>query len=295
MYRGKMNGRNSHQFFRPETNVRAAGRRALQANLRRAMERHQLVLHYQPKIDVETGAIAGAEALVRWAHPERGLLAPEQFLPIAEDCDLIVPIGQWVVREACRQNGAWQKAGLPKVTVSVNVSRSEFRHRDFVRGVRAVLARVRVEPHDLEFEIAESVLMQDVEFSAVVLQGLESLGIGVAIDHFGTGYSNLKQLRRFPINALKIDRSFIHNSTHNPDDAAVVSAAIGLGRSLGRRVVAEGVETREELALLRTRFCDWGQGYYFSPPVLPDEFADLIGATARPPFASTQITTFSAR
>jgi diguanylate cyclase (GGDEF)-like protein/PAS domain S-box-containing protein len=295
MYRGKMNGRNSHQFFRPETNVRAAGRHALQADLRRAMERHQLVLHYQPKMDVETGAITGAEALVRWAHPEHGLLAPEQFLPIAEDCDLIVPIGQWVVREACRQNGVWQKARLPKVTVSVNVSRSEFRHQGFVHGVRAVLARARVEPRYLELEIPESVLMQDGEFSAVVLQGLESLGIGVTIDEFGTGYSNLKELRRFPVNALKVDQSFVRNSTHNRDDAAVVSAAISLGRSLGRRVIAGGVETREQLAFLRTRFCDEGQGYYFSPPVFPDEFADLIGATARPPFASTQITTFSAR
>lgn len=295
MYHAKVDGRNTHRFFTPEMNVRAAGRHALERDLRRAMERQQFALHYQPKTNLETGTITGAEALIRWAHPGRGLLAPEQFLPIAKDCGLIVPIGQWVIREACRQSRAWQKAGLPPLPVSVNISDSQFRHKDFVSGVRAVLAATRLEPRYLELEIAESVLMQDAEFAAVVLQGLESLGVGVAIDDFGTGHSNLKQLRRLPINALKIDQKFVHNSTLHPDGAAILSAAISLGRSLGRRVIAKGVESREQLAFLRARFCDEGQGYYFGRPVVPDEVADLIGAVPRPLFASAQITTLSAR
>jgi EAL domain-containing protein (putative c-di-GMP-specific phosphodiesterase class I) len=189
----------------------------------------------------------------------------------------------------------WQEAGLPQVPVSVNISGSEFRYKDFVSGLRAVLVGARLEPRYLELEITESVLMQDVEFTAVVLQGLKSLGVGVVIDDFGTGYSNMKQLRQLPIIALKIDQTFVHNSSLHSDDAAIVSAAISLGRSLGQRVIAGGVETREQLAFLKTRFCDEGQGYYFSPPVFADEFADLIGATPRPPFASRQITTLSAR
>jgi EAL domain-containing protein (putative c-di-GMP-specific phosphodiesterase class I) len=214
-------------------------------------------------------------------------------VPIAEDCGLIVPIGQWVLREACRQARAWQTAGLPPVPVAVNISALEFRHKDFLAGVQGILAETGLEPRYLELEVTESVLMQDVESTAAVLQALKSMGVLLAVDDFGTGYSSLNYLRQFPIDSLKIDQSFVHDSTTDSDDAAIVSAVIGLGRSLRQRVVAEGIETREQLAFLKARFCDEGQGYYFGRPVVPEEFAALL--VAQLPLASTQGSVVSAR
>jgi len=215
-------------------------------------------------------------------------------VPIAEDCGLIVPIGQWVLREACRQAQAWQTAGLPPVPVAVNISSLEFRHKDFLASVRAILAETRLQPRYLELEVTESILMQDVESTVAVLQVLRSMGVRVAVDDFGTGYSGLNYLREFPIDALKIDQKFVHKSTVNPNDAAIVSAAISLGRSLRQRVVAEGVETREQLAFLKTRFCDEGQGYYFGRPVVAEEFAELLGAPPSLPLASRPVSALGA-
>jgi diguanylate cyclase (GGDEF)-like protein/PAS domain S-box-containing protein len=295
MYHAKECGRNTYQFFKPEMNVRAVERQSLEAHLRRALERREFVLHYQSKTDLETGAISGAEALIRWSHPERGLLRPSQFVPIAEDCGLIVPIGRWVLREACRQARAWQAAGLPPVPVAVNISASEFRHKDFLAGVRAILAETKLEPRYLELELTESVLMQDVESTAAVLKALKSMGVLLAIDDFGTGYSSLNYLRQFPIDALKIDQTFVRDGTTDTGDAAIVTAVIALGRSLRKRVIAEGVETREQLAFLKSHFCDEGQGYHFSRPVIAAEFALSLEGLLAPPFVSTQVTALSGR
>jgi EAL domain-containing protein (putative c-di-GMP-specific phosphodiesterase class I) len=277
MHHAKENGRNTYRFFKADMNVRAVERQSLEAHLRRALERREFVLHYQSKMNLETGAVTGAEALIRWLHPVRGLLLPAQFVPIAEDCGLIVPIGQWVLREACRQARAWQTAGLPSVPVAVNISAVEFRHKDFLAGVRDILTETGLEPRYLELEVTESVLMQDVESTAAVLQALKSMGVLLAVDDFGTGYSSLSYLRQFPIDSLKIDQSFVHDSTNDPDDAAIVSALINLGSSLRQRVIAEGVETQEQVAFLKTRFCHEGQGYYFGRPVVAEEFAELLG------------------
>jgi len=295
MYHAKENGRNNYQFFKPDMNVRAVERQSLEAHLRRALERREFVLHYQSKTNLETGAISGAEALIRWLHPERGLLPPAQFVPIAEDCGIIVPIGRWVLREACRQARGWQAAGLPPVPVAVNISALEFRHKDFLAGVRAILAETELEPCYLELEVTESVLMQDVESTGVVLKALKSMGVLLAIDDFGTGYSSLNYLRQFPIDALKIDQSFVRDSTTDTDDAAIVTAVIGLGRSLRQRVIAEGVETREQLAFLKSQSCDEGQGYHFGRPVTGAEFALSLGSLLLPPFMSTQLTALSGR
>jgi diguanylate cyclase (GGDEF)-like protein/PAS domain S-box-containing protein len=295
MYDAKENARKTYQFFKPDMNVRAVERESLEAHLRRALERHEFVLHYQSKIDLDTGAISGAEALIRWLHPKRGLLRPAQFVPIAEDCGLIVPIGRWVLHEACRQARAWQAAGLPPVPVAVNISALEFRNRDFLVGVRAILMETGLEPHYLELELTESVLMQNVEFTAATLKVLKSMGVLLAIDDFGTGYSSLNYLRQFPIDTLKIDQTFVRYSTTDAAAAAIVTAASGLGRSLRQRVIAEGVETREQLAFLKSQFCDEGQGYHFGRPVIATEFALSLGSLLLPPFMSTQLTALSGR
>ena len=277
MYYAKENGRNNYQFFTQDMNVRAVERQSIEAGLRRAVGRQEFVLHYQPKVNLETGAITGVEALIRWLHPVRGLILPEQFVPIAEDCGLIVPIGRWVLREACRQIRAWLDAGLQPMCVAVNISATEFRAKDFLESVRAILEDTQVEPRYLELELTESVLMQDAEPTNFVLQALRAMGVQLAVDDFGTGYSSLSYLRQFPIDALKVDQSFVHDITSDPEDATIVSAVIGMGKSLRQRVIAEGVETREQLAFLQAQGCDEGQGYYFSRPLVAGEFARLLG------------------
>jgi diguanylate cyclase (GGDEF)-like protein/PAS domain S-box-containing protein len=276
MYHAKENGRNTYWFFKPDMNVRAVDRQSTEARLRRALERQEFALHYQSKTNLETGEVTGVEALIRWLHPERGLLLPAQFVPIAEDSGLIVPIGRWVLREACRQARAWQQAGLLPLPMSVNISALEFRHKEFLTGVRAVLAETGLQPHHLELELTESVLMQDVKSTAPVLQALKSMGVLLAIDDFGTGYSSLNYLRQFPIDTLKIDRTFVHDSTTDADGAAIVTAVINLGRSLRQRVIAEGVETYEQFAFLKLNLCEEGQGYYFGHPLVGEEFAESV-------------------
>jgi diguanylate cyclase (GGDEF)-like protein/PAS domain S-box-containing protein len=276
MYQAKENGRHSYQFFKPAMNTRAVERHAIEENLRRALERQEFILHYQPKVDLRTLQITGAEALIRWMHPTRGSISPAQFIPVAEDCGLIVPIGSWALGEACKQTRLWADAGLPVVTMAVNVSAMEFRQETFLEGVFAILEDTGLDPESLELEITESILMKHVESAASVLQELRTRGVRVAVDDFGTGYSSLSYLKKFPIDALKIDQSFVRQLRTNPNDMTIVSAIISIGRSMKLRVIAEGVETREELEFLQAHQCDEGQGYYFSKPVLPEAFAKLL-------------------
>ena len=276
MYQAKENGRQSYQFFKPAMNVRAVERQSIEESLRRALERQEFALHYQPKINLKTGEITGAEALIRWTHPTRGPVPPAQFIPVAEDCGLILPIGNWVLREACKQARAWVDAGLPLATMAVNISAMEFRDENFLEGVFAILEETGLDPRSLELELTESVLMKHAESAASILKTLRARGVQVAVDDFGTGYSSLSYLRKFPIDALKIDQSFVRQITTAPDETTIVTAVISMGRSLKLRVVAEGVETQEELAFLQAHQCDEAQGYYFSRPVPPQQFARLL-------------------
>ena len=276
MYQAKENGRQSYQFFKSPMNVRAVERQSIEENLRRALERQEFALHFQPKINLKTGKISGAEALIRWTHPVRGPVSPAQFIPVAEDCGLILPIGQWVLREACKQARAWVEAGLPLATMAVNISSMEFRDENFLQSVFTTLSETGLDPRSLELELTESVLMKRAESAASVLKTLRERGVQIAVDDFGTGYSSLSYLRKFPIDAPKIDQSFVRQITTTPDDTSIVTAVISMGRSLKLRVVAEGVETHEELVFLQARLCDEAQGYYFSRPVLPQQFAKLL-------------------
>ncbi|WP_258192487.1 bifunctional diguanylate cyclase/phosphodiesterase [Nitrosospira sp. Nsp2] len=276
MYHAKENGRDNYKIFEQEMSIRAVQRQSIEAGLRRALERQEFVLYYQPKINLGSNMIVGVEALIRWQHPEQGLMPPRQFLSIAEDCGLILPIGRWLLREACLQVRAWKQAGLPAVTVAVNTSALEFNAPDFLESTRATLEETCMEPQYLEFELTESVLMQDAEFTDSVLHALSDLGVTLAIDDFGTGYSSLSYLRQFPIDTLKIDQSFVNRITRSPDDATIISAVIGLGKSLKLRVIAEGVETPEQYAFLLAHNCDEGQGYYFGHPVGAESLATLL-------------------
>src|ERR1700685_1060985 len=276
MYQAKENGRQNYQFFKPAMNVRAVERQSIEESLRRALERQEFVVHYQPKINLKTGDIIGAEALLRWTHPIRGPVPPAQFIPVAEDCGLILPIGNWVLRQACQQAQAWVDAGLPLGTMAVNISAMQLRNESFLEGVFAILQDTRLDPRLLELELTESVLMKHAESTASILTALRDRGVQVAIDDFGTGYSSLSYLRNFPIDALKIDQSFVSQITTVPGEIIIVKAVIGLGRSLKLRVIAEGVETREQLAFLQAHQCNEAQGYYFSRPVLPEQFAKLL-------------------
>jgi EAL domain-containing protein (putative c-di-GMP-specific phosphodiesterase class I) len=278
MYHAKENGRNNFQFFTPEMNVKVVERQSLEASLRRALEREEFLLHYQPKVNLDTGEITGVEALVRWQHRDRGLVSPAQFVPIAEDSGLILPIGRWVLREACRQARAWQDAGLPAMSMAVNVSAAEFRQSEFVKSIRTVLNETGLDARYLELELTESVLMHDAKFTASVLQKLKEMGIHLAVDDFGTGYSSLSYLREFPIDILKIDRSFVNQITSNSGDSTIVNAIISMGKSLKHLVVAEGIETNEQRMYLQAYHCEEGQGYLFSRPLPAAQFAVLLQA-----------------
>jgi diguanylate cyclase (GGDEF)-like protein/PAS domain S-box-containing protein len=276
MYQAKENGRQSYRFFTAAMNIRAVERQSIEESLRRALERQEFSLHYQPKINMRSGAIVGAEALIRWTHPTRGAVPPLQFIPVAEDSGLILPIGDWVRRTACAQARSWLDAGLPLVTMAVNVSAVELWNEDFLQDLFAVIDETGLDPRLLELELTESVLMKRAESTASVLQTLRRRGVKIAIDDFGTGFSSLSYIRKFPISALKIDQSFVREITTSPDGATMVTAVISMAQSLNLRVVAEGVETREQLAFLQAHHCDEGQGYYFSRPVPPLEFAKLL-------------------
>jgi diguanylate cyclase (GGDEF)-like protein/PAS domain S-box-containing protein len=276
MYQAKANGRQSYQFFKPSMNVRAVERQSIEEGLRRALERQEFTVHYQPKVNLRTGQITGAEALLRWTNPLQGSVPPAQFIPVAEDCGLILPISEWVLREACQQARAWLVAGLPLGTMAVNISAMEFRNENFLEGVFGVLKDTDLDPRRLELELTESVLMKHPESTESILKTLRAKGVQVAIDDFGTGYSSLSYLRKFSIDALKIDQSFVRQITTAPDQTTLVAAIISMAKSLKLRVVAEGVETEPELNFLQVHECDEAQGYYFGRPVLPQGFARLL-------------------
>jgi diguanylate cyclase (GGDEF)-like protein/PAS domain S-box-containing protein len=276
MYEAKQHGRNTYRFFQLDMDARFAERTLLEADLRCALGRNEFLLHYQPKLNLQTGRITGMEALIRWIHPERGMVPPAQFVPIAEECGLMLSIGRWVLLEACKQSQAWSKSGRGGVSVAVNVSALEFGDKDFLSGVRAVLIATGVNPRNLELELTESVLMRDPEVAIGILAALKTMGVQLAIDDFGTGYSSFSYLRRFPVDALKLHQSFVHEITEDPRDATIVSAMIGIGNSLRQRVIAEGVETREQLNFLQSHQCGEGQGYYFSRPVVAEQAEKLL-------------------
>jgi diguanylate cyclase (GGDEF)-like protein len=278
MYHAKDVGRDNFQFFKADMNVRAVERQSIERGLRQAMELQQFALRYQPKMSLQTGEIVGVEALVRWQDPQHGLVLPGQFIPVAEESGLIVPIGRWVLREACRQARASEDAGLPPVCVAVNISAVELRVPDFVASVSAILQETGLRPEYLELELTETFLMQDEKSTATTLWALRDLGVRLALDDFGTGFSSLSYVKRFPISSLKIDQSFVRNvaSTNDTDDAGIVSAVISMGKSLHMKVVAEGVETEAQFEYLKQQGCPEGQGYFFSRPVVPNEIAQLL-------------------
>jgi diguanylate cyclase (GGDEF)-like protein len=276
MYHAKESGRGTFQFFTREMNVRLLRRRHMEGSIRQALVNGQFVLHYQPIINLGTSAIVGMEALVRWQHPSRGLLQPAEFIAVAEECGLILPIGRWVLGEACRQAQAWQDEGHRPRLMAVNVSASEFRSTGFLDHVSAVLRETGLDPKYLELEVTESGLMARAEATTEVLRALKGLGVRLAVDDFGTGYSSLSYLSRFPIDTLKIDRSFVQGMTMGGHDASIIHAIIGMGRSLKQCVVAEGIETEQQLRMLQGYDCGEGQGYYFSRPVAAPELAELL-------------------
>jgi diguanylate cyclase (GGDEF)-like protein/PAS domain S-box-containing protein len=276
MYHAKENGRDNFQFFKADMNLKAMERQSIENSLEIALEREEFLLHYQPKVNLRTGEITGVEALIRWQRPDRGLVPPSEFVPIAQDCGLIIPIGRWVLYEACRQAREWQDAGLPLKRISVNVSATEFRAKTFLAVLGSTLRETGFEAQYLDLELAESVLMQHAGATAFLLRDLKSLGVHLAVDDFGTGYSSLSYLRLFPIDVLKIDQSFVQQISEDPNDSAIVSAIIDMGKNLKRRVIAEGIETQAQLTFLRAHHCAEGQGYLLGRPLAAAQCAHLL-------------------
>jgi EAL domain-containing protein (putative c-di-GMP-specific phosphodiesterase class I) len=276
MYCAKQRGRNNIQCYASGMNSVTQDKVKLESDLHEALALRQFELYYQPKVDTATGAIHGAEALIRWRHPQRGLVAPGEFIPLAEACGLIDSIGEWVVREGCRQARAWQLEGLPHLRIAVNLSAFQFRHGNLLQVIREALQAADLERRLLEVEITESALMSDPEESVTILEQLSRMGVVVSVDDFGTGYSSMSYLRRFPIDKLKIDRGFIAELISRADDASIVRAIVSLAHSLHLKVVAEGVETEEQLSLLKSLGCDQYQGFCFSPAVPAPQFATLL-------------------
>ncbi len=276
MYAAKQRGRNNFQCFMPGMNTASHDKVRLESDMRVALEQKQFEVHYQPKVNTETGVMHGAEALLRWTHPVRGPISPAEFIPIAEECGLIGTIGAWVMREACRQAREWQLAGLPPLRVAVNLSPSQFRQGNIVSMIRDALDEAGLEPRFLEVELTETTVMTDPEESIAILERLSKMGVLVSVDDFGTGYSSMSYLRRFPIDKLKIDRSFINEVMSRPDDASIVRAIVSLAHSLRLKVVAEGVESTAQLDFLRTIGCDQYQGFHFSKALPASQFEALV-------------------
>jgi EAL domain-containing protein (putative c-di-GMP-specific phosphodiesterase class I) len=257
-------------------NERALERLRIEGDLRNALEREEFILHYQPQVDLHTREIVGVEALIRWQHPELGMVPPVRFIGLAEETGLIVPIGAWVIRTACMQNKAWQLSGLGHLRMSVNLSARQFGQQDLVESIALALRETKLAPEYLEIELTESLVMADVDRAIGILRELKALGVKLSIDDFGTGYSSLSYLKRFPIDVLKIDRSFVNDITIDPDDAAIVASIISLAHSLRLQVIAEGVETEEQLSYLRQHDCDQIQGYFFSRPITAQAFTKML-------------------
>lgn len=276
MYRAKQSGRDGYRFYSESMSLENYWRQELEADLRLALKRDELLLHYQPKVSLKTGAIVGVEALVRWAHPTQGLIPPARFISLAEETGLIVPLGAWVMRTACAQNVAWRSKGLKSMRVAVNVSARQFIEPDFVESVATILKETGLPSEGLEIELTESMIMNDVDQAICILNALRDLGVLLSIDDFGTGYSSLSHLKRFPINVLKIDQSFVRGIADDKDDRLIIASIIGLAHNLQLRVVAEGVETAEQLAYLQQQRCDEIQGYYFSRPIEAGQFVAML-------------------
>ena len=276
LYYAKCQGPNCYQFYDEDTMGPAAGNFTLQNDLRRAFEKNELELHYQPKIDLVSGRIVCMEALLRWRHPEIGMIPPAQFLPVAESTGLIVPIGKWVLRTACQQLGVWQQVGYTDISIAVNLSAVQFSQKDLLQQIGTILDETGIAPRHIELEITEVTIMDDIDAAAATLRILHKAGMKISIDDFGTGYSSLNHLKRFPISSVKIDRSFIRDITTDSDDAGIIKAIIAMAHGMGLRVVAEGVETEAQLAFLRNLHCDEFQGFLFSPPVPHDEAGNLL-------------------
>ena len=276
----KRSGSGSYHVYRTETNSRARANKALETELRLALVREEFLLHFQPMIDIDCHDVVAAEALIRWQHPSRGLVPPVEFIPVAEASEVMVPLGEWVLRAACEQNKAWQTAGLPTFRIAVNISARQFQDGDFVDKVRNILRETNLDPHCLELEITEGMVMDDTEQMIEKLHEINELGVEIAIDDFGTGYSSLAYLKRFPVQRLKIDRSFVRDLSVDGNDATITEAVIKMGHSLNLKVLAEGVETKRQFAFLRQKGCDELQGFLFGRPMAPDEFAAWMQAWA---------------
>jgi len=279
MYRAKEMGRNNYCFYSSEIHTYTLEKLALEAGLRHGLERGEFRIHYQPKIDITTGTITGVEALLRWQHPERGLIPPDRFIPLAEATGLIVPIGLWTLREVCERGKAWQSLDLPRFPIAVNLSATQFRQQDLVPQLAAILKSTGFDPKYLELEITESVVMQDPDKVVMKLEALRRMGVRLAIDDFGTGYSSLGYLKRFPINNLKVDRSFVRDLAHSSDDVAITRAVIAMAHSLGMNVIAEGVELKEQFDVLREEGCDEFQGWLCRPALAEEDLLHFIRET----------------
>ena len=279
MHFAKEQGRNNYQFYGKEMNATALQRLSLEAQLRRGIEREEMVLYYQPKVDTQTCKIVGAEALIRWQHPELGLVPPVQFIPLAEETGLVVPMGEWVLRTACAQAQAWQDAGYGVLHIAVNIAGLHFRQSSLMRSISEALQNSGLDAARLEIEVTESMIMHDIDATLATLQHLKDMGLQLAIDDFGTGYSSLSYLKRFPIDVLKIDRSFIRDLPGDSEDAAITRAIIAMAHSLKLKVVAEGVEKEDQLVFLRQLRCDLTQGYLISPPVNAQDFLAILDRT----------------
>jgi EAL domain-containing protein (putative c-di-GMP-specific phosphodiesterase class I) len=288
MYSAKQGGRNGFRFFTEDVNAQAIERLTLENSLQLALHRRELFLMYQPQIDMATGKIVGLEALLRWQHPELGLVPPDRFIRIAENCGLIVPIGEWVLRTACSQGRKWQEDGLSPVRVAVNVSAVQFRRQGFCEQVRTVLRETGFPPQCLELELTESLLLADAEVNLSVILELKAMGLTLAIDDFGTGYSSFSYLKQFRVSRLKIDRSFIRDVAVNSDDAAITAAIISMAKTMHLKVIAEGVEDEAQMSFLRTHRCDEIQGYYFSKPLMVDKVVDKLWSHGPEPKARAQ-------
>lgn len=275
MYRAKEMGRTNYQFYKSEMNARSLERMSLDSHLRRALERNEFVLHYQPKVDLTTGRITGLEALLRWQHAEFGLVAPGRFIPILEDNGLIVQVGEWVLSEVCRQLDVWSSDKLQALSVSLNLSGRQLQQKGLESSITRIVSETSADPRLLELEITESVLMQNPEHAARILRQVKDIGMRLSVDDFGTGYSSLSYLKSFPLDALKIDRSFIKDLVAGSGDTAIVQAIVALAKSLNLRTIAEGVEDVAQLALLKALGCNEYQGYYFSRPLPPDQLTNL--------------------